>query len=437
MLRIESVAPGSYAAEFGLDPGDRLLTINQQQINDLVDYHHLLESESLLLEVLRRDDEVWELEIEKAPQEDLGLQLEHPEPNQCGNKCLFCFVHQLPKGMRSSLYIKDEDYRFSYLYGSYITLSNLQEKDFQRIIDQQLSPLYISVHATDEQLRSRLLGRKVPPVLPLLKRLVDADIELHCQIVICPGINDGAALDKSISDLVAFYPQVASLAVVPVGLTRHRQHLPLLRKITTTEAQRLLYQIEEHQQRYLESKGARFVFAADEIYLQAGAAIPELTFYEELSQLENGVGLVAQFRQQAAEVLLDVEPLELEKVSLVTGVSFARGLHDFVEGLAIRTGVELPVWVVENNFFGRDVTVSGLLTGADLFSQLSGQDLGQGLLLPDVMLKEGEELLLDDMSVEQLSHKLGVPIVVVESSPWGILEGLEELAEGPVSVIHC
>jgi len=437
MLRIESVAPGSYAADFGLDPGDRLLTINQQEVNDLVDYHHLLEAENLLLEVLRRDDEVWELEIEKAPQEDLGLQLEHPEPNQCGNKCLFCFVHQLPKGMRRSLYIKDEDYRFSYLYGSYITLSNLQEKDFQRIIDQQLSPLYISVHATDEQLRNRLLGREVPPVLPLLKRLVDAGIELHCQIVVCSGINDGAALDKSISDLVALYPQVASLAVVPVGLTKHREHLPSIRKMTTTEAQQLLYQIEEHQQRYLESKGARFVFAADEIYLQAGTAIPELAFYEELSQLENGVGLVAQFRQQAAEVLLDVEPLDLGKVSLVTGFSAATELQNFVEGLAIRTGVELPVWVVKNNFFGSDVTVTGLLTGADLFAQLSGQDLGQGLLLPDVMLKEGEELFLDDMSVEQLSDKLGVPIVVIETSPWGILEGLEELAEGPVSVIHC
>lgn len=437
MLRIESVAPGSYAAELGLDPGDRVLAINQQKIEDLVDYHRSIEAESLLLEILRQDDELWELEIEKAPQEDLGLQLEHPQPRQCGNNCVFCFVHQLPKGLRRSLYIKDEDYRFSYLYGSYITLSNLQEVDFQRILEQKLSPLYISVHATDDQLRQKLLGCAAPPILPLIERLVAGGIELHCQIVVCPGLNDAAALEKSIADLAAFYPQVASLAVVPVGLTRYREHLPALRKLTITEAQQVLYLVDRFQQQYLEEKGSRFVYAADEIYLQAGAEIPELSFYEELFQLENGVGLIAQFRQQVAEVLLEVEPLELGRVSLVTGYSFSRELQDFVERLAVRSGVDLVVLPVANEFFGADVTVTGLLTGIDLIDQLSKHDLGQGLLLPDVMLKEGEQLLLDDWSVDDLSKKLGVPIVVVESSPWGVLEGLEGLAEGPVSIIHC
>lgn len=437
MLRIESVEPGSYAAELGLDPGDRILTINQREIKDLVDYHRSIEAEFLLLEVLRLDDELWDLEIEKAPQEDLGLQLEHPQPKQCGNNCVFCFVHQLPKGLRRSLYIKDEDYRFSYLYGSYITLSNLQEEDFQRILAQKLSPLYISVHATDDQLRQKLLGCSAPPILPQIERLAAGGIELHCQIVVCPELNDGAALEKSIADLAAFYPQVASLAVVPVGLTRHREYLPALRKLTTTEAQKVLHQIDQFQQQYLEEKGSRFVFAADEIYLQAGTEIPELSFYEELWQIENGVGLIAQFRQQVAEVLLEVEPLELGRVSLVTGFSFSRELQGFVERLSVRSGVELMVLPVANEFFGADVTVTGLLTGADLIEQLSQHDLGQALLLPDVMLKEGEQLLLDDCSVDDLSRKLGVPIVVVESSPWGILEGLESLAEGPISIIHC
>lgn len=437
MLRIESVAPGSYAAEFGLDPGDRLLSINDRQIGDLIDYHLALNDDILLLEVLRQDGEVWELELEKDPQEKLGLQLEHPQPCQCGNQCVFCFVHQLPKGMRRSLYIKDEDYRFSYLYGSYITLSNLREEDYQRIIAQQLSPLYISVHATDTQLRSRLLGCDAPPILPLLKRLTDAGIELHCQIVVCPGWNDGAALDRSIHDLGTFYPQIASLAVVPVGLTRHRQHLPELRKLTTTEAQQLLFQIEQHQQRFLESQGGRFVFAADEIYLQAGAEIPDLSFYEELSQLENGVGLIAQFRQQATEVLLEAEPLELERVTLVTGESFAAVLRGFTERLEIRSGVELNVKPIANRFFGTDVTVAGLLTGSDLLQQLRGLDLGQGVLLPDVMLKEGEQLLLDDVNLDDLGNQLGVPVLAVETSPWGILDGLEELADGPIDVIHC
>ncbi len=437
MLRIESVAPGSYAAEFGLDPGDRLLTINDQQIGDLIDYHLALDDEHLLLEVLRQDGEVWELELEKDPQEEIGLQLEHPQPCQCGNQCVFCFVHQLPKGMRRSLYIKDEDYRFSYLYGAYITLSNLREEDYQRIIAQQLSPLYISVHATDDQLRSRLLGCDSPPILPLLKRLTDAGIELHCQIVVCPGWNDGEALDRSIEELGAFYPQIASLAIVPVGLTRHRQNLPALRKLTTAEAQQLLFQVEQHQQRFLEDKGGRFVFAADEIYLQAGVEIPELPFYEDLSQLGNGVGLIAQFRQQTTEVLLDVEPLDLERVTLVTGESFAVALSEFAERLSIRSGVKLVVRPITNSFFGTDVTVTGLLTGSDLLQQLTGLDLGQGVLLPDVMLKDGEQLLLDDVELDELSSKLGVPVLAVETSPWGVLDGLEELADGPIDVIHC
>lgn len=244
-------------------------------------------------------------------------------------------------------------------------------------------------------------------------------------------------MEKSITDLAGFYPQVASLAVVPVGLTRHRDNLPGLRKLTTTESQQVLYQIDRFQQHFLEEKGGRFVFAADEIYLQAGIAIPEVSFYEEFPQLENGVGLIAQFRQQVAEVLLEVEPLELQKVSLVTGHSFSSELHDFAERLAIRTGTELTVLPVVNQFFGSDVTVTGLLAGTDLVAQLSGQDLGQGLLLPDVLLKEGEQLLLDDFTVADLRKKLGVPIVVVDSSPWGVLEGLEQLADGPVSVVHC
>ncbi|MCD6582523.1 MAG: DUF512 domain-containing protein, partial [Desulfuromusa sp.] len=212
MIRVESVESGSYAAELGLLAGDRLLSINGHEITDLVDYHLHIGTNHILLDVLREDDELWELDLKKEAQEDLGLTVEHPQPLQCGNQCLFCFVHQLPKGMRRTLYIKDEDYRFSYLYGSYITLTNLDETDLQRIIRDQLSPLYISVHATDHTLREKLLGTKVPEILPLLKRLADAGIELHCQVVFCPGLNDGNALQQTIEDLCQLYLQVASLA---------------------------------------------------------------------------------------------------------------------------------------------------------------------------------------------------------------------------------
>ncbi len=437
MQRIEVVEEGSYAADLQLECGDRLLSINDRPINDLIDYYQALDSTRLRLEILREDGELCLYQIEKEPEEDLGLELSHPQPRQCGNNCVFCFVHQLPKGMRRTLYVKDEDYRFSYLYGSYITLSNITPDEIDRIIAEQLSPLYISVHATDDELRARLLGCQAPPILPLLRQLVAGGIELHCQIVLCPEWNDGQALRQSIEQLADLHPQLASLAVVPVGLTGHRQNLPELRKLTTAEAVATVELIETYQRGYLAAKGSRFVFAADEIYLQAGSALPDLADYENLPQLENGVGLVAQFRQQAEEVLLEAEPLELGLVSLITGTSFAPELESFIARLQLRTGIDLQVLPIENRFFGSEVTVSGLLTGQDLLEQLAGKILGDGVLLPDILFKQGEQLLLDDLSLEQLSQQLACPVEIVESSPWGILDGLEKLAAGPVEIIHC
>ncbi len=436
MQKIEGVELKSYAADLQLEYGDCLLSINGRQIEDLIDYYQAIETDQLRLEVLHQNGDRCFYEIEKEPQEDLGLSLEHPSPQQCGNNCIFCFVHQLPKGMRRTLYVKDEDYRFSYLYGSYITLSNIKPAELERIIDQQLSPLYISVHATDDRLRSQLLGCQAPPILPLLRKLTAAGIELHCQMVLCPGLNDDQALRQSIEQLAALRPQLASLAVVPVGLTKHRQQLPMLRKLTSAEAAASLDLIESYQRDYLAEQGRRFVFAADEIYLQAGREVSELEAYEDLPQLENGVGLIAQFRQQSSEVLLEAEPLELSRASLVTGVSFVPELTSFIERLGLRTSIELQILPIENRFFGSEVTVTGLLTGADLLAQLQGQDLGDGLLIPDVMLKEGEQLLLDDISLQNLSTSLSCPVLAVESSPWGILEGLERLAIGPVEIIH-
>ncbi len=437
MLRIESVEPGSYAADLALQAGDRLVAINHREIDDLIDYHQAIGAQQLDFEVLRQDDELWQLRLEKVADEDIGLELEHPQPNQCGNKCLFCFVHQLPKGLRRTLYIKDEDYRFSYLYGSYITLSNLQEADLQRIIQQQLSPLYISVHATDDKVRETLLGCPAPPIMPLLRRLTAAGIELHCQIVLCPEYNTGAVLQQSIDDLAELFPQLVSLAVVPVGLTRHRQGLPELRTLTQEEAAQALQLIHACQQKYLQQKAGRFVFAADEIYLQAEKEFPELNEYEDLAQLENGVGLIPQFRLQAEEVLLEAEELDLQRVTLVTGYSFAGELQTFVQRLSLRTGVELQVVPIENQFFGTQVTVTGLLSGNDLLQQLQGRDLGAAVLLPDVLLKEGGQLLLDDLTLDDLCERLQVPVLPVESTPWGVLDGLEQLADGPIDIIRC
>lgn len=436
MVRVELVETGSYAAELGLLAGDRLLSINDHQIIDIVDYHLHLEKNHLLLAVLRSDDELWEFELEKEPQEDLGLILEHPQPRQCGNQCLFCFVHQLPKGMRQTLYIKDEDYRFSYLYGSYITLTNLTESDMQRIICDQLSPLYISVHATEHLLREKLLGSEIPEILPLLDRLTAAGIQLHCQIVLCPGINDGTALQQTIMDLSHLYPQVVSLAVVPVGLTDHREKFPKLEKMTRQDAHSCLEIIHQHQQKFLKQYDHRFVFAADEFYLQAGEKIPELAAYEDFPQIENGVGMIAQFRQQIEDVLLDTEPLSLDRITLITGCLFVEELRDFAERISSKSEVVIDVVAIKNNFFGADVTVAGLITGTDLLHQLKNKDLGQGVLIPDVILKDGGELFLDDLTIQEIRSALQTPVLIVENSPWGVLDGLESLAEGSIEVIH-
>lgn len=436
MVRVELVEPGSYAAEIGLLAGDRLLSINDHEIIDIVDYHRHVENDRLLLGVLREDDELWEFELEKDPHEDLGLTIEHPQPRQCGNQCLFCFVHQLPKGMRSSLYIKDEDYRFSYLYGSYITLTNLKEAELQRIIRDQLSPLYISVHATDHSLRGKLLGTKVPEILPLIDRLTSAGIELHCQIVLCPDVNDGKALQQTIKDLVQFYPHVVSLAVVPVGLTKYRDKLPKLRKMSRLDAKSCLQLIHQYQKEFLPQHGSRFVFSSDEMYLLAEQRLPSFSEYEDFHQLENGVGMIVQFRQQAVEVLEEIEPLDVDKVTLITGCLFQGELRKFAEKLADKAGVALEVVAINNNFFGPDVSVTGLITGADLLAQLQKLSLGNGLLIPDVMLKDRTRFFLDDMSISDIESALQLPVIAVESSPWGILDGLELLSGGSVEIIH-
>jgi putative radical SAM enzyme (TIGR03279 family) len=425
MLKIESVVPGSYAEEIGVQPGDRILTINDQPIVDLLDYHLNIETEHLRMELLCANDELWDLDIEKGLMDDPGIEVEHPVVRTCGNQCQFCFVHQLPKGMRKTLYVKDEDYRFSYLYGSYITTSNLDERDIERIIDKQLSPLYISVHATDERVRSELLRSNPPAIMPLLERLTKNGITLHTQVVLCPGINDGQVLQQTIDDLAELYPQVATLAVVPVGLTRFREKLAPLVPFDSASAGACIEQIHASQQRLLETCGSRFVFAADEFYQQAEQPFPELEAYEELAQIENGVGMVAQFRAQIEMVLADAQPLELDRVTLITGLSFYGELDAFCQRLTERCKTQIDVVAIKNDFFGPRVTVAGLTTGTDIIAQLKGRDLGAALLLPEVMLKEDEQVLIDDKSLDDLSRVLQIPIVVVENSPWGVLDALD------------
>jgi putative radical SAM enzyme (TIGR03279 family) len=429
MLQIMEVEPGSIGAELELEPGDYILAINGQPVRDLLDFQLYAATEELLLEVRKKDGELWDLELEKDAPDTMGLHFEHPEPTQCGNNCIFCFVHQLPRGMRSTLYVKDEDYRFSYLYGSYVTLTNIGEGEIERIIAQGLSPLYVSVHATEEQLRQRLVGRPGPPILALLKRLTGAGIEIHTQIVLCPGFNDGRHLERTVEDLQALHPGVLTLAVVPVGLTGYRQRLPELRPPTEAEARDVLATLHRYQERFLRQSGSRFVFAADELYLKAGVDFPPLDCYEDLSQLENGVGMIPLFRSEAAEVLAEAEELPTPPISMFTGESAYPELDRFVRALCVKTGAVIYLHPVHNEFFGGHVSVTGLLTGRDVVGQLRGKPLGEVLLVPDVVLKEGEDVFLDDLSLSDLESELGVRVLKVASTPWGILEAIEELAK--------
>jgi putative radical SAM enzyme (TIGR03279 family) len=429
VLEILAVDPESIAEELELEPGDRILAVNGRPVRDLVDMEIFGAEEQMLLEIEKASGELWDLEIEKDAGEPLGMHFPHPEPTQCGNNCLFCFVHQLPRGMRGTLYVKDEDYRFSFLYGAYVTLTNIGEEDIARITEQRLSPLYVSVHTTDHQLRQRLLGRSAPSILELLRRLTAAGICIHTQVVLCPGINDGVDLERTVEDLYALFPMVQSLAVVPVGLTGYRQRLPDLRTPTREEAQETLDLIHRYQERFLGKGGSRFVFAADELYLKAGAPFPPLEEYEELAQIENGVGMVSQFRAQGREALCEATPLRVPAVSVFTGESFADELELFSRELAIRTTIRIDVHRIRNQFFGGHVTVAGLLTGRDVVAQLQGKIRTKVLLVPDVVLREGDSVFLDDMPVEEIGRQLGVAVKVFGSTPFGLLEALESLEE--------
>jgi putative radical SAM enzyme (TIGR03279 family) len=438
MLRIDFVTPHSIAAELGVEAGDNLISVNARPVKDVVDYHRLTLSDyHLLIEVEKSGGEIWELDVEYEADQVLGFEFRHPQPRSCHNNCKFCFVRQLPRGMRASLYVRDDDYRFSYLYGAYITLTNLQRSDIERIKAEKLSPLYVSVHSTDAQVRAELLGlpeNRTDHLMPLLQELAQAGIEIHTQVVLCPGINDAKVLEQTITDLTSLYPAVKSLAVVPVGLTRYRQGLPRLHMLDRFLAARVLDQIERWQKCCLARMSTRFVFGADELYLQAQRPFPPYSAYEDFSQIENGVGLVSQFEHQSLEVLSETEPRFCSGVcaTLVCGLSAYNILKSFVHGFNSKARSALQLHPVTNKFWGESVSVSGLLTGQDVIDSLKaardqGFNPGLAILLPEVMFKDDSDILLDDINIRILEEQLGVKVKKIGADPWAVLDAVEEL----------
>jgi putative radical SAM enzyme (TIGR03279 family) len=428
-LLIEGIVPDSIAAEFELEPGDSLLAVNGHQLRDLIDYSYYTSSENeLLLEIARRDGETWELEIERDVAEPLGLTFSPPAPAGCRNNCIFCFVHQLPKGLRKPLYVKDEDYRLSFLNGNYVTLANITAIELARIIEQRLSPLYISVHATNPVLRQRLLGKKnIPPIMEQLKALAAARIALHTQVVLCPGINDGQELERTVADLADLYPAVQSLAIVPLGLTRHRHNLPQLQPVDSSYAREFIAQWGPQTRALKKRLGEPFLFLADEFYLKATLPFPPLREYGDLPQIENGVGMVPLFQREAAKTVRAARHLGDFKATVITGVSSFPFIGEFLAQLGEKTGLRLIPVAVKNRLFGESVTVSGLVPGNDIISALSGKEIGAVLLIPDVMLKEGEGVFLDDVSLSTLGERVGCRVITFDTTPRGLYLKLKNL----------
>jgi putative radical SAM enzyme (TIGR03279 family) len=430
-LLIESVTTGSIADEFEVLAGDRLIAVNGHRLRDIIDYSFYTSSETeLLLEVAKLNGEVWELEIKRETNEPLGLTFAPPAPARCRNDCIFCFVHQLPRGLRKSLYVKDEDYRLSFLNGNYVTLANLRPAELSRIIEQRLSPLYISVHATNPELRETILGKQgIPPILDQLRTLAAARITLHTQIVLCPGVNDGIELERTVADLGGLHPTVQSLAIVPLGLTRHRQGLPQLRAVDWEYARAFITDWGPRATTLNKQLGEPFLFLADEFYLKAGLPFPPLKKYGDLPQIENGGGLGPLFLRDSGRVVTAARSVGDFRVTVATGVSSFPFVAGFLQQLGQKTGITFAPVSVENRLFGESVTVSGLVTGNDIIAALEGKGIGRALLLPDVMLKEGEGVFLDDVSLEELGTRLGCRVETFDCTPQGLYRSLTEVAK--------
>lgn len=414
MLRMLKVRPGSPADRAGLVAGDRIISVDGRPVGDVIDFTFRTAGENSVVIVESPAGRRRTVRLTAQEQGDLGVEFPPLTIRRCANRCIFCFVDQMPRGCRKSLYVKDDDFRASFLYGNYITLSSLSDSDRERIIAQRLSPLYLSVHATDRVLRSFMLGNeRAPDILDEIRKLAAGGITVHSQVVLCPGINDGPALDRTILDLSDLFPAVTSIAVVPVGLTSHRKGLYPLRRVTQAEARRTIEAVQKHGSRFRKKFGTRLVFASDELYLRARVPVPPSSFYEDFPQIENGVGMVSSFLRDAGRVRLP-SWLPRKRVTLVTGASFKDVLAPLLKRLNGIRGLKCRMIPVRNRFFGPSVTVAGLLTGRDILRELAGKRLGEAVLIPAGALKEEEPVFLDDLSLNDLSGKLSVPVIPVE-----------------------
>ncbi len=429
---ITGVDPGSPALRAGLRPGDELISLNGHEIRDVLDYRYYGEEERLLLE-FRRNGVLRRKRIRKEESEPLGLSFRDylmDRPRSCVNHCVFCFIDQLPGGMRETLYFKDDDARLSFLQGNYISLTNLSERELERICALRISPINVSVQATDPEVRRRLLGNpRAGEGYAIMCRFARARIHMDCQIVVCPGLNDGAVLQKSMEDLAALYPQVSSVSVVPVGLTRHREGLCPLTPVDAAAAGEIIDRVDAFGDVCLRKLGQRIFACGDELYRKAGREVPPWDYYEGFPQFENGVGMLRSLEDEFLEALAEAPPAPAPAPFAVATGGAAAPLFEKLLSLFRNScyAGEGRLYCIRNDFFGESVNVAGLLTGGDLIAQLRGKDLGERLLISVSMLRHGGDVFLDDLSPEDVSRALGVPVVPVENDGGAVLRAFLNL----------
>lgn len=425
-LIIKSVLDDSIAKDSGIVSGDRLISINGNEIQDVFDYRFIIADENILLVVQKTSGELWEIDIEKDIYEDLGLEFESDlmsEPKNCRNKCIFCFIEQLPKGMRKTLYFKDDDTRLSFLSGNYVTLTNVSQFDLERIVKYRMSPINVSVHTTNPDLRSFMLNNKSSgDILNKIYYLTDNGIQVNAQIVLCREVNDKSELNKTINDLSKLYPRLNSISVVPAGLTKYRKKLFKLIPYDRESSAQVIQQVELLQGDNLKKYGSRIVFLADEFYIMSQKDTPMYEEYEEFPQIENGVGLMASLGHEIDVALKTIKTKLNSCQNLQREVSIATGVsaYSFVKTQAEKimekqSSLRIHVYPIKNTFFGENITVTGLLTGKDILEQLTGKKLGENLLLCSSMFKAGEEIMLDDITIKEIESVLSIDIIKVEN----------------------
>ena len=425
---VKCVEPGSIAEEMGIEAGDKLIRINDNIIEDVFDYHYYVNDEEIVVLIEKPNGEEWELEIEKDYEEDLGIIFEQglmDEYRSCRNKCMFCFIDQMPKGMRETLYFKDDDSRLSFLQGNYITLTNMSDHDVERIVKYHLEPINISFHTTNPELRCKMLhNRFAGEALKKVDKFYEGGIQMNGQIVLCKGINDGEELERSIRDMSKYLPHLQSVSVVPVGLTKYRDGLYPLESFAKEDAEKVIDTIEKWQNVFYREYGLHFIHAGDEWYILAGREMPEEERYDGYLQLENGVGMMRLLMNEFEEAYAELEGDDRQiEIAMATGFLAYPYLKKMIKKLQEKfPNVTVHLYPIRNDFFGEKITVAGLITGQDLIAQLKEQKLGERLLLPCNMFRSGEEVFLDDVTLNEVKDSLQIEVDIVKSSGWDFIE---------------